>query len=269
MFRNNLKTAWRRFLRDRQFTILNLIGLSTGLAAALLICLWVSDEISVNKFHKKDRQLYQVISNLKTSQGIMTMDITPVPLAESLVKEMPEVESAVSVNDFFNWQSREGILSSGNKHIQAQGWNAGKDFFNVFSYDLIQGNRDQALADENNIVISATLAKKIFNTTDNVIGKTLEWKYPFFDGVFRVSGIFKDPPANATGHFDFVLNIGVLLKNDRSAKNWTNCLAETYLILRKGTNVDRFNEKVAGYLKTKNPGLEVFSLFLQFCSDFA
>ncbi|SEV90974.1 FtsX-like permease family protein [Chitinophaga sp. YR573] len=263
MFRNNLKTAWRRFLRDRQFTILNLIGLSTGLAAVLLICLWVSDEISVNKFHKKDRQLYQVISNLKTPQGIMTMDITPVPLAESLVKEMPEVESAVSVNDFFNWQSKDGILSSGNTHIQAQGWNAGKDFFNVFSYDLIQGNKGQVLADENNIVISATLAKKLFNTTDNVIGKTLEWKYPFFDGIFRVSGIFKDPPANSTGHFDFVLNIGVLLKNDQSAQNWTNSLAQTYLILRKGTDVDQFNKKIAGYLKTKNPGLDIFSLFIQ------
>lgn len=263
MFRYNLKTAWRRFRRDRQFTILNLIGLSTGLAAVLLICLWVSDEMSVNKFHKKDRQLYQVISNLKTPQGIMTMDITPVPLAESLVKEMPEVESAVSVNDFFNWQSKEGILSSGNTHIQAQGWNAGKDFFNVFSYDLIQGNKDQVLADENNIVISATLAKKLFNTTDNVIGKTLEWKYPFFDGIFRVSGIFKDPPANSTGHFDFVLNIGVLLKNDQSAQNWTNSLAQTYLILRKGTDVDQFNKKIAGYLKTKNPGLDIFSLFIQ------
>ncbi|SFD64182.1 ABC-type antimicrobial peptide transport system, permease component [Chitinophaga sp. CF118] len=263
MFRYNLRTAWRRFLRDRQFTILNLIGLSTGLAAALLICLWVSDEISVNKFHKKDGQLYKVMNNLKSSQGIQTMEITPVPLAESLMKEMPEVEYAVAVNDFFNWQSKEGVLSSGNAHIQAQGWNAGKDFFNVFSYDLIQGNKDQALADENNIVISTTLAKKLFNTTDNVIGKTLEWKYPFFEGVFRVSGIFKDPPANSTGHFDFVLNIGVLLKNDRSAKTWTNYLAETYLILRKGTNVDQFNKKIAGYLKVKNPGLDIFSLFLQ------
>lgn len=219
--------------------------------------------MSVDKFHQKDAQLYQVINNLKTPQRILTLDKTPVPLAGSLVKEMPEVEYAVSVNDFFNWQSREGILSSGNTHIQAQGWNAGKDFFNVFSYDLIQGNKDQALADENNIVISATLAKKLFNTTDNVIGKTLEWKYPFFEGVYRISGIFKEPPANSTGHFDFVLNIGVLLKNDRWAKNWTNCLAATYLILRKGTNVDRFNEKLAGYLKTKDPGLDNFSLFLQ------
>jgi hypothetical protein len=231
VFKYHLKTAWRRFLKDRQFTILNLIGLSTGLAVALLICLWLSDEMSVDKFHQKDAQLYQVINNLKTPQRILTLDKTPVPLAGSLVKEMPEVEYAVSVNDFFNWQSREGILSSGNTHIQAQGWNAGKDFFNVFSYDLIQGNKDQALADENNIVISATLAKKLFNTTDNVIGKTLEWKYPFFEGVYRISGIFKEPPANSTGHFDFVLNIGVLLKNDRWAKNWTNCLATTYLFL--------------------------------------
>jgi putative ABC transport system permease protein len=263
VFRYNLKTAWRRFLRDRQFTILNLIGLSTGLAAALLICLWVSDEMSVDKFHKKDSQLYLVKNNLKTAQGILTWDITPVPLAESLVKEMPEVEHAVAVNDFFNWQSKEGILSSGNTHIQAQGWHAGKDFFNVFSYDLIRGNKDQALANEHNIVISATLAKKLFNTTDDVIGKTLEWKYPFYDGVFRVSGIFNDPPANSTGHFDFILNIGMLLKNDRWAKNWTTDIAETYLILRKGTNIDRFNERLAGYLKTKDPGLDNFSLFLQ------
>ena len=231
MFRYNLKTAWRRFGKDRQFTTLNLIGLSTGLAAALLIGLWVSDEMSVDKFHKKDGQRYQVMNNFKTPQGILTWEITPVPLAESLVKDMPEVEYAVAVNDFFNWQSKGGIVSYGTTQIETQGWHAGKDFFNVFSYDLIRGNKDQVLADENNIVISASLAKKLFpqsagssgsagsggdladNTIDNIIGKTLEWNYPFYKGVFRISGIFKDPPANSTGHFDFVLNIGVLLKN--------------------------------------------------------
>jgi len=263
MFRYNLKTAWRRLLRDRQFTILNLIGLSSGLAVALLICLWVSDELSVDKFHEKDKQLYQVMNNLTTPQSTMTLDMTPVPLSEALVKEMPEVEYAVAVNDFFNWQSKEGILSYGDTHIQAKGWHAGKDFFNVFSYELIQGNKNEALADENNIVISVTMAKKLFATTDNAIGKTLEWNYPFYKGVFRISGVFKDPPANATSHFDFVLNMGVLLKTDREAKNWTNDLAKTYLILRKGTDLNRFNEKIAGFLKTKNPGLAIFSLFLQ------
>ena len=263
MLGNYFKSAWRRLLRDRQFTILNLIGLSTGLAGALLICLWVSDEMSVDKFNKNDQQLYQVINDLKTAQGTLTFEKTPVSLPEALVKEMPEVEYAVSVNDFFNWQSKEGILSYGDQHIQTQGWHAGKDFFNVFSYNLIRGNKDQALADKNNIVISATLAKKLFNTTDNVVGKTLEWNYPFYKGAFRISGIFKDPPANATRHFDFVLNIGVLLANDGEAHNWTNFLGETYLVLRKGTNVDRFNEKIAHYLKTQNPGLENFTLFLQ------
>ena len=263
MLRNYFKSAWRRLLRDRQFTILNLIGLSTGLAAALLICLWVSDEMSVDKFHKNDRQLYQVINDLKTPQGTITFERTPVSLPEALVKAMPEVEYAVAVNDFFNWQSKEGILSYGDKHIQAQGRHAGKDFFNVFTYNLIQGNKDQALADKNNIVISASLAKKLFNTTDNAIGKTLEWNYPFYKGVFRISGIFKDPPANATSHFDFVLNIGVLLANDSEAQNWTNFLGETYLVLKKGTDVNLFNEKIAHYLKTQNPGLENFTLFLQ------
>lgn len=261
--RDYLKIAFRRLVRERQFTILNLIGLSTGLAAALLICLWVSDEMNVDKFLKKDGSLYVVMNNQKTPQGILTADKTPVPLAESLVRDLPEVEHAVAVNDFFSFQSKEGILSTGNIHIQSRGWHAGKDFFNVFSYDLIRGNKDQALANENNIVLSASLAKKLFTNIDNAIGKTLEWKYPFYNGVFRVSGIFKDPPANATAHFDFVINIGLLLKNDRWAGNWTSDYADTYLILKKGTDIDQFNQKIAGYLKTKDPGLDAFSLFVQ------
>ena len=263
MLQYNLKTAWRRFRRDRQFTILNLIGLSTGLAAALLICLWVSDELSVDKFNKNDAQLYQVINTIKTPTAIQTMEWTPVPLAESLVKDMPEVEYAVPVNDFFSFGTKQGVLSAGNTHIQAQGWHAGKDFFNVFSYDLIQGNKDQVLADDNNIVISATLANRLFHTTDDVVGKTLEWNFPFCKGVFRISGIFNDPPANATGHFDFVININQLLKNDRWAPNWTTDIAQTYLILRKGTDIGRFDQKLAGYLKTKDPGLDAFSMFVQ------
>jgi putative ABC transport system permease protein len=263
MFSYNLKTAWRRLLKDRQFTILNLIGLSTGLAGALLICLWVSDEVSVDKFNEKDKQLYHVLTNMKADQGIITVDMTPVPLATALVKDMPEVQYAVATNDFFNFQTREGVLSAGDTHIPAQGWHAGKDFFNVFSYHLIQGNKDEALAGESNVVISASLAKKLFGTTDNVIGKTLDWNYPFYKGIFRVSGVFQDPPVNATRHFDFVFNIGLLLKNDRWAKEWTGNYAETYLILKKGTDVARFNEKIAGYLKTKNPGLDKMSLFLQ------
>ena len=92
---------FRRFAKDKSSFFINLLGLSSGLTCVLLIFLWIKDEIGMDKFHKNDRRLYQVENNLKSSQGIMTMDITPIPLAGALTSEMPEVEYAVSVNDFW------------------------------------------------------------------------------------------------------------------------------------------------------------------------
>jgi putative ABC transport system permease protein len=263
MFRHNLLITYRSFLRNKSSFLINLIGLSTGLACVLLVYLWVSDELSINKFHKKDNQLYQVLYNHEASQGIQTWDHTPVPLATALSEDMPEVEYAVAVNDFFSWRTKEGILSAGDAHIQAEGWHAGKDFFNVFSYDFIHGDKDQVLADKNNIVISEALSKKLFNTTDNVIGKTLDWKHPFFEGIFQVSGIFKSPPPNSTAQFDFLISIEVLVDHDRWAKEWKGNYAETYLILNKGTDINQFNEKIADYLKSKHLLLENATLFAQ------
>ena len=94
MLTHHLRLAWRNLLRDRQFTALNLIGLSTGLACSLLIYLWVTDERSVDKFNEKDRQLYQVMSNFKENNGINTSPNTPGLLTHSgLQQEVPEVET--------------------------------------------------------------------------------------------------------------------------------------------------------------------------------
>src|SRR6202042_188915 len=98
MVKNYFKLAWRNLLKDKQSTLLNLVGLSTGLACALLIYLWVSDERSIDKFNKKDSQLYQVIKNSPNADGtIYTHGSTQAFLARSMAKELPEVEYAVSV----------------------------------------------------------------------------------------------------------------------------------------------------------------------------
>ena len=240
MLRHNFILSCRSFLRNKTSFLINLTGLSSGLTCVLLIYLWVADELSIDKFHQLDERLYQVMNNLESTENVLTLALTPVPLADALVAEMPEVEYAVAVNDFFSWQTREGILSSGDTHMQAKGWHAGKDFFKVFSYDLVQGDRNQVLRDKNSIVISDVLAKKLFNTTD-AMGKTLEWKHPLFEGVFHVSGIFKTPPANATAQFDFLISMEVLLDNDRWAKQWTGNYAATYITLREGTDISQFN----------------------------
>jgi len=260
MFRNYVKNAWRSIKKNRQFTLLNLVGLSTGLAGAILIFLWVNDEQGINKFNANDSRLYQVMNNFKTADGILTWDHTPAPLTDALLKEMPEVEDAVAVNDFFNFGSKQGVVSAGDANFQSSGFIAGNNFFKVFSYPLLQGDKNSVLKDENNIVISEVLAKKLFNTTD-AVGKTINWSNAFFKGIYKVSGVFKQPPVNSTQQFDFVMNLNVLLKNDKWAKEWTGNYVETFVVLKNGVDVNSFNKKVAGYLQTKN--LDHFTMFLQ------
>ena len=266
MLRHNLLLSFRSFIRNKSSFLINLAGLSTGLICVMLIWLWVSDELSIDKFHPNGKRLYQIMSNIGSPQSIWTIELTPVPLASALLDEMPEVESAVATNDFSTWTMREGILVSEPTHVQARGWHAGRDFFKVFAYDLFQGNRSEVLSDKSKIVISEALSKKLFHTTENVIGKTVEWKHPMFNGIFQVSGIFRDLPERSTAQFDFLISMDILLDHDRWAKEWTGNYARTFVVLKPGADANRFNEKIAQLLGSKNDQLKKFGLFAQLYS---
>ncbi len=252
MIRHNFLLTFRNFQRYKSTFLINLIGLSSGLACALLIFLWVQDELSVDKFHEKDAQLYQVMENQHNADGIVTTDATPGLLAESLAEEMPEVEYATPTS----WPEKL-TLSVKDKNIKAEGQYVGKDFFNIFSYDLIQGDKDQVLADKNTIVISETLATKLFNTTENIIGKSIEIQH---ERQFLISGIFKETPSNSSTQFDFVLSFEVYKDDSPWVLGWTNNGILTYLVLREGSNVGHLNKKIADFVKTHG-GEEHVSLF--------
>src|SRR5882757_9608193 len=116
MLRSQLKItwrhSWRHFWKDRSFSFLNLAGLSTGLACALLIYLWANDEWQVDRFFDKDEQIFQVMRNAPDPTGIVTGEATPGLLAASLKKELPEVEYAVSVIPE-SWFDKEGTVLAG------------------------------------------------------------------------------------------------------------------------------------------------------------
>ena len=169
MLKNNIKIAWRNMIRDRQFTLLNLIGLATGLACALLIYLWVTDELSYDKFFAKSDQMYQLmeVRNYPGHEGIS--DESSGLLSETVKTQMPEVEYAATIAPP-NW-FQKFTLTVGEKNIKSVGQYVGKDYFNIFSFKLIKGNKDDVLKDKSSIVISETLANKLFGTTEDVIGK--------------------------------------------------------------------------------------------------
>src|SRR5215212_7095697 len=127
MFKNYFKIAWRNLLKDRQFTFLNLVGLSTGLACALLIWLWISDEMIMDKYNDNDQQLYQVMQNIKHDGIIETTENTAGLLANALAAEMPEVELATTVVPA-SWFSSKGIISFGDTRLKAGGQFISKDY---------------------------------------------------------------------------------------------------------------------------------------------
>lgn len=253
MFKSYFKIAWRHLLKNRQFTFLNLVGLSTGLACALLIYLWVHDEMSFDRFHQKDAQLFQVMENQPLTDGVRTVAETPAPLAEALLKVMPEVEYA-TVTTPASWFPRMAIVT-GDKHISAAALFAGKDYFNIFSYGLLQGNISEVLSDKNGIVISEKLALSLFHTTDNVIGKTMEWQIDQFKKTGMITGIFKGTPANSSVQFDVVLSFDAFsaLIGGPGTLDGPGPF-QTYLVVKKGTNIARFNDKLSAFMTSHSKG---------------
>lgn len=262
MIRHNLILIYRNFRRFKSTFFINLIGLSTGLACTLLIYLWVKDELSVDKFHKNDRQLYTVMSNFHNSDNIITNQVTSGLLGEALFKEVAGIEYAVSVSD----GTQTFLLSHGELHLKEKGLFASKDFFKAFSYELIEGDPDKVLSDRNSIVISESLAKKLFNNTASAIGKALQWEILIFKREVTVTGVFKDVPANSSDQFDFVLTFDVFEKDVISYPQWNNNYAITSLVLKDGVDPESFTEKISGFMKTKDTGSNV-TLFLQRYSE--
>lgn len=242
MFQHNWLIIIRNFKRFKGAFFINLIGLSTGLSCALLIYLWVNDELKMDKFHEKDSQLFQVIERAQHSDRTAINEHTAGLLPEALVKDMPEVEYAAGAGGM-----DEGTLTVGENNIKANGFYAGKDYFNIFTYPLIEGNKSQVLMDKNAIVISQDLAMRLFKTTENVIGKTVEFQH---EKHFQVSGIFKGTPPNSSKQFDFVFSFQEYKEVNPSVLDWKYNTSSAYVVLKKGTDINRFNQKIAGLIKT-------------------
>ncbi|MEO9869610.1 ABC transporter permease [Ekhidna sp.] len=258
MFKHNLLITFRSFKRYKSSFFINLIGLSTGLACTLLIYLWVNDELSIDKFHETDLRLFSVMGNFKSSEGINTWNGMPPPLSKALKEEFPEIDKAVSTTDpkwhiVFN-------LSTEIKKLKAVGKYASEDYFHLFSYELLKGNQNQILSDPNSITISSQLAKRLFKTEDDAIGKTIEWATPSQNGASIITGIFKAPPRNSTDQFDFLLPFEIYQKEQHA--NWYAPISVAYVLLKKEANVQAVNQRISDFMQSKVADSKI-NLFLK------
>jgi putative ABC transport system permease protein len=258
MFRHSLLLMYRNFLRAKSYFLINLAGLTAGLTCTLFIYLWVNDELHMNKFHEKDSRLYAVMEHQQYADELMTTTSTPGLLAETLKEEMPEVEYAATttwINPF--------TLSFNDLNVKAKGYYVGPDYFNIFSFKLLQGNATDVLKDKLSIVISKSLAQKLFQTDDNAVGKIVSFQH---DKNFTVTGVFEDLPRHSSLQFDFVLSFELFKDENRWVTEWGNNGPSTLIVLKEGTDAKAFAEKIKDFVKGKNEESNV-TLFLQQYSE--
>ncbi|MEP7266714.1 MAG: ABC transporter permease [Saprospiraceae bacterium] len=266
MFQNNLKIAWRNLLKNKSTSIINIIGLSTGLTCVILIFLWVQDEWGMDKFHAKDKQLYQVMevskANDKIDVGIHSQGL----LAETLANDFPEVEASTAFFSLVNEGYNFNIKTPEQTIIKAGGVFADDKFFDMFSYPLVSGKESEVLKNKESMVISRSLATSVFGKSTDPIGKTINWEIMGITSASTVSGIFEDVPHNSSQKFDFVLTKLKLFEVIPNFKEWYNEGVNTFLQLKAGTNIIAFNTKIKDVLKSYAKD-DRFTLFVRPYSD--
>lgn len=254
----------RSFRRFKGVFFINLISLSTGLTCAILIYLWVNDELKVNRFHKNDNRLYQVMVNAPAGDKIETDDGTPGPLSAALRDEVTDIENATSVvaPAFFY----HGILDANNTHVRAQPQFVEDNYFSMFTCELVQGEKRNVFADKNAIAISEETALKLFNSTDNVVGNSVEFKNDYFGGSYTVSAVFRNQPPSATAQFDILFSFDLFLDRRPEVQEWYNGGVQTFILLGEGSNADLVGHKIRDLIKTKWSDSNQ-TLFIQKYSD--
>jgi putative ABC transport system permease protein len=224
MLKNFFKIAFRNLLRNKGFSAINITGLAVGMASAILIFLWIQNEVSYDQFHEKKDRIYEAWNRAQFDGKLMCWNTTPKILARTLEHDLPEVERAVRVN----WGSNF-LFSIGDKRIIKTGNMVDTGFLQLFSFPMLKGNMSTALNDMHSIVLTEACAKSFFGN-EEAMGKTL--KVENKDN-FTVTGILKDLPNNTRFKFDYLLPWSYMIYRKEDDSSWGNNSTRTYVLLKE------------------------------------
>ncbi|HTF21761.1 MAG TPA: ABC transporter permease [Chryseolinea sp.] len=258
MIFNYLTIAWRIMRRNTGYTVINILGLALGMTGALLLGLWVTNELSFDQFHQ-DGDRVHIVWNREKQQGgdVSCWSATPRVLATTLQSDYSAVEQAVSYADY----NDSYLFTVGDRHILKNTANfVDPGFLSVLSFPLIRGDVNTALADPNSIVLTESFARQLFGEHEAFGGEITmaqgEYKIPF-----TVKGILKDLPSNTDFHFDFLLPFSFIEKNFGRETNWSNNSVITLVKVKGGVSAESLGEQIRD-LKKKNLKGEETELFL-------
>ncbi|WP_426670833.1 ABC transporter permease [Mucilaginibacter sp. McL0603] len=238
MIKNYFKTTFRYFWNHKTFSLINIIGLATGICVCFFALLYVQFELSRDGYNRQADNIYRLVTDIKTSKGI-NYESTPAPMAPAIQSEFPEIKAVARV-----FMDDMIIQSKPDNAIKEEIAYADASVFKIFTWPVLRGNKAHLFDAPFNVVLSESAAKKYFGT-DDALGQTL-----LINGKDRatVTGIMKDIPYDSHLRVDMLFSISTLV-NANWDHNWTYFGFYTYLLLQPGYNAAELQAKLPAFVK--------------------
>jgi putative ABC transport system permease protein len=240
MFRNYVKVAFRNLIKYRIHSVINILGLSVGIAISILILILVQDELSYDKYNDPWKRIYRVNRLAEVDGTSFNGAMTPLALKHELVRNVPGVEAATRLI-----KGSHKRVSFETIHLSAENfYYADESFFQIFSIPFLQGNPETALSDSLTIVLTESTARAYFGD-DDPMGKTLDLD----NGMsYRISGICKDVPDNSHFHFDYLASLKWIEKAYHKER-WVAEITATYLLAKHEKSTEAIQAYLPGIIK--------------------
>lgn len=244
MFENYLKTTFRNFWRYRGYTAINLFGLSIGLATCIIIFTYISYELSYDRFHDDPDEIFRVAVKGRFAEDFFNVAVSMPPLAAKLKETYPEVRSFTRINK----GDENAFFSIDDRRFYVSGlYFVDTGFFDVFSFEMLQGDPSTALAEPNSLVITEEIARKYF-PGEEPMGRMIRMND---QRTMKVTGIMKDVPANSHLKFTMLGSFETLLSEHGRERfdNWGSLFLHSYIRLHTGTDARALDEKIQLVIK--------------------
>jgi putative ABC transport system permease protein len=235
MIKSYFKIAFRNLSRNKGFSFINISGLAVGMASAILILLWIQNEMSYDRFYPITARLYEVFGNTAVNGKIQTGTATPEIMAPVLKHDVPEIEQVSRISWGENY-----LLEIGDKNLKAKSNLVDPEFLTMFDFPFVKGDKRTALRDPSSIVVTQQFAKKVFGDEDP-IGKIIKIEN---DENYKVSGVLKDLPNNTQFDFEYLMSYEHKSAKHYIDSDWTDVSIRTYVMLKPHTSFDAANAKI-------------------------
>ena len=232
-----IRNGFRSLIKQMPYSFVNILGLTIGVASVLVLIIWVSVETSYDKFHKDQERLYRVSMIFKTPNKDINIGSINAPAGPEFKREFPVIEEMVRIDP------EKESAGYNNKFSKLDALYTDKTFFDIFSFDILKGDKKTCLESPQSIILTEKAVKKIFGSEDP-LGKAIQ----ISGYTFIVSAVAKDPPVNTNLQFECLLPFSI--KENRSHVGWDGGLTcYTYLKLIKGSDPSKLEKQILEYME--------------------